>query len=103
MSFPPPNPGPRIRKGVLADPVLVVIVWWPRIEGYTHHLSVACVGRSVLVACTNAGAPPHAQTPALIAETGQTASERLEHHRRWGRGGVAGGLCGATTPGAEGA
>ena len=75
MSFPPPNPGPRIRKGALADPVLVVIVWWPRSEGYTHQLSAACVRGSVstggLYEC--GCSPPRAQTPALIAETGQTA------------------------------
>ena len=75
LSFPPPNPGPRIRKGVLADPALVVIVWWPRIEGYTHQ-PFCCV-------CTWVDQywgpvrmrvlPPRAQTPALIAETGQTA------------------------------
>ena len=41
------QPGPRIRNGVLADPVLVVIVWWPRIEGYTHQHSAACVHGSV--------------------------------------------------------
>jgi hypothetical protein len=75
LSFPPPNPGPRIRKGVLADPVLVVIVWWPRIEGYTHQLSAECVRGSVstggLYEC--GCSPPRAQTPTLTAETGQTA------------------------------
>ncbi len=68
-------PGPRIRKGVLADPVLVVIVWWPRIEGYTHQLSAVCVRGSVSTGglCECGCSPPRAQTPTLTAETGQTA------------------------------
>ena len=49
---------------MLADPALVVIVWWPRIEGYTHQHSAACVRGSVstggLYEC---GCSPHGPRP----------------------------------------
>jgi hypothetical protein len=71
----------------------------PATNAFCHECAGSVAGCLYECGCS----PPRAQTPARIAETGQTAGERLEHHRRWGRGGVAGGLCGATTPGAEGA
>ena len=39
--FLPPTPVPAFVRGFWRFPRLGVTVWWPRIEGYTHHLSAA--------------------------------------------------------------
>jgi hypothetical protein len=61
--FLPPTPVPAFVRGFWRFPVLVVIVWWPRIEGYTHHLSAACVSGSVAGCLYECGCSPHGPRP----------------------------------------
>ena len=74
LSFPPPNPGPRIRKGVLAAPQAGRDCLVASHRGL-HPPSFCCLSTGSVAGCLyECGcSPPRAQTPALIAETGQTA------------------------------
>ena len=80
LSFPPPNPGPRIRKGVLADPALVVIGWWPRIEGYTHQpFCCVCFGVGRWLPVRMRVLPPTGPDPRPHCRNGADRGGRLEH------------------------
>ena len=88
LSFPPPKPGPRIRKGVLADPVLVVTPTGP--EPLADGLVSELIERVVAHHWALSSMPAHALSRTVVFQLFPAASTVVHFLRSrvpaWGHG-----------------